>query len=50
VNYQEVTRPPGNLAGALGWTYDALATSYPSYDAMLSDFATYDDLTLGDTN
>lgn len=49
VDYQEVTRPQGNLAGALGWTYDALALAYPSYSAALADFASYDDLTLEDT-
>lgn len=49
VSYQEVTRPPGNLAGALGWNYNALALAHPSYAAVLASYATYDDLTLGDT-
>lgn len=49
VAYQEVVRPPGNLAGALGWTFDALALAYPSFDALLAAYASFDALTLGDT-
>lgn len=48
VAYQEVTRPYGDLAGALGWTFDALAAGYASFDAVTAAFATFDDLTLGD--
>lgn len=47
VRYQEVVRPYGNLAGALGWTYNALASRYSTFDQILSDYATYDALTLG---
>lgn len=50
VSYQEVIRPYGNLAGALGWTYNALASAYPSFDAQLAAYASFDNLTLGDTN
>lgn len=49
VRYREVTRPYGDLAGALGWTFDALAASYSSFDAVSAAFATFDDLTIGDT-
>ena len=49
VGYLEILRPAGNLAGALGWTFDALALAYPSFDAQLAAFASFDDLTLGDT-
>lgn len=48
VSYQEVTRPYGDLAGALGWTFDALAADYASFNAVTAAFATFDDLTLGD--
>lgn len=50
VTYQEVTRPSGNLAGALGWTFDALAIAYPSFDAVTAAYSTFDDLTLGDNS
>lgn len=49
VSYTEVVRPFGNLAGALGWTFDALATDYASFNAVTAAFKTFDDLTLGDT-
>jgi hypothetical protein len=49
VNYTEVSRPYGNLAGALGWTFDALASGYASFDAVTAAFATFDDLTIQDT-
>lgn len=48
VNYQEVSRPYGDLAGALGWTFDQLAAEYTSFDAVAAAFATFDDLTLMD--
>ncbi|WP_457950425.1 hypothetical protein ACTAQI_07535 [Pseudarthrobacter sp. alpha12b] len=48
VSYTEVSRPYGNLAGALGWTFDALASQYPSFDAVTAAYATFDDLTIGD--
>lgn len=47
VRYTEVLRPIGTLAGALGWTFDALAAAYPSFNAVLADYATFDDLTIG---
>lgn len=49
VQYTEVIRPYGNLAGAIGWTYDALSTAYTSYSAVNAAFASYDDLTIQDT-
>lgn len=49
ISYQEVIRPYGNLAGALGWTFDALASAYPSFDAQLAAYTSFDNLTLGDT-
>ncbi|MFE5839133.1 hypothetical protein [Arthrobacter sp. NPDC056493] len=48
VNYVEVRRPIGNLAGAFGWSFDALATDFPSWDAVAAAFTDYDALTLGD--
>ena len=50
VNYQEVIRPFGDLAGALGWTFDELAAEYSSFNAVAAAFATFDDLTLGDNS
>ena len=46
VQYTEVSRPYGNLAGALGWTFDALASTWPTFDEMARHYATFDDLTL----
>lgn len=46
LDFTEVTRPYGDLAGALGWNYDALSSAYANYDAVTANFATYDDLTL----
>ncbi|WP_156380230.1 hypothetical protein [Arthrobacter sp. Soil762] len=48
VQYQEVVRPFGDLAGALGWNFDALAAEYSSFDAVTAAFASFDDLTLQD--
>jgi hypothetical protein len=48
VAYVEVIRPYGNLAGALGWTFNALASAYPTFDAQLAAYSTFDNLTLGD--
>jgi hypothetical protein len=50
VSYQEVALPFGNLAGAFGWTFDALATAFPSFDAVLAAYSTFDDLTIGDNS
>jgi hypothetical protein len=44
----EVRRPIGNLAGALGWTFDELATEFVSFDAVRLAFVDFDSLTLGD--
>lgn len=48
INYVEVRRPIGNLAGALGWTFDELAASATSFDVITQAYATFDALTLGD--
>lgn len=48
INYVEVRRPIGNLAGAFGWTFSELASSFVSYDAVTAAFTDYDALTLGD--
>lgn len=48
INYVEVRRPIGNLAGAFGWTFDAMASDFLSYDAVAAAFTDYDALTLGD--
>jgi hypothetical protein len=48
IQYVEVRRPIGNLAGALGWTFDELASSFASFDAVRQAFTDFDALTLGD--
>jgi hypothetical protein len=48
INYVEVRRPLGLLAGALGWTFDALAVDFASFDEVAAAFADFDALTLGD--
>lgn len=50
INYIEVRRPIGTLAGALGWTFDALAADIPSFDEVTDVFDDFDALTLGDAN
>lgn len=47
VQYQEVKRPYGFLAGGLGWTFEKLANDYESFDSVTAAFLTFDDLTLG---
>lgn len=49
VNYVEVRRPAGALAGALGWNFDALALDYASFDAVAAAYTDFDALTLGDS-
>lgn len=49
VRYQEVIRPSGDLAGALGWTFDQMALEYSTFDSITANFASFDDLTLKDT-
>lgn len=46
VDYDEVARPQGPQAGALGWTYAALAAAHASYAAVDAAYATYNDLTI----
>lgn len=48
INYVEVRRPIGNLAGALGWDFTALAADFASFDAVTLAFPDFDALTLGD--
>lgn len=50
INYVEVRRPIGALAGALGWTFEELASSAVSFDVITQAYATFDALTLGDAN
>jgi hypothetical protein len=50
VNYTEIKRPLGSLAGALGWDFNALAAAYASFDVVTSKFATFDALTIRDEN
>lgn len=50
INYVEVNRPIGNLAGALGWTFDSMASSAASFDVITAHYSTFDALTLGDAN
>ncbi|AOY71026.1 hypothetical protein ARZXY2_1473 [Arthrobacter sp. ZXY-2] len=47
VAFTEVKRPTGNLSGALGWNFDELAATYGSFSAILADYQTFDDLTIG---
>jgi hypothetical protein len=47
VRFTEVKRPTGNLSGALGWNFDALAAGYGSFSAILAVYPTFDDLTIG---
>ncbi|AYN55952.1 minor tail protein [Arthrobacter phage Noely] len=46
VNYQEIKRPEGPIAGALGWTYADLAAAAPRYQDLPRTFATYADMRL----
>jgi hypothetical protein len=48
VQYVEVRRPIGNLAGALGWTFDAMTAQFASFDAATAFFPTFDSMTLGE--
>ncbi|QIN94315.1 minor tail protein [Arthrobacter phage BlueFeather] len=48
-DYVEVRRPLGELAGALGWTFDELTAAYPSFDAVAAAFTDFDALTLGES-
>lgn len=46
VEYLEVSRPAGNLAGALGWTFAALAASAPDFATLRRRYATFEDMRL----
>lgn len=46
VSYTELARPLGPLAGALGWTFDALAAAWPTFDALAASYASFDDVTI----
>jgi hypothetical protein len=48
VSYTEIKRPLAPLAGALGWTFDALTSAYASFDVIAAKFASFDDLTIRD--
>ena len=48
INYVEVRRPIGSLAGALGWNFDELASEFATFDAVAAAFLDFDALTLGD--
>jgi hypothetical protein len=46
VEYVQVLRPVGPLAGDIGWTWEALAEAFPSWDAVDTAYASWDALTL----
>ncbi|AYN57561.1 minor tail protein [Arthrobacter phage Corgi] len=46
VRYQEIKRPEGDIAGALGWTYADLEAAVPRYSDLPRTFATYADMRL----
>lgn len=46
LDYVEVAAPTGNLLGALGWTFEDVAT-LGSFAALPATFATFTDLTVG---
>ena len=48
VSYVEVTRPVGALSGTLGWTFAALASSYPSFASLPGAYATFQDALLNE--
>lgn len=47
VGYIEVARPDGNVIGALGWTYESVATQHADYGALAALYETYADLQVG---
>lgn len=47
VPYVEVNRPGGPISGSPLWSYDRLALTMPTYDAVVAEYATYDALTVG---
>lgn len=44
IDYTEVTRPKGSLAGALGWTWNALKNDRASWGDVTATFATWADV------
>jgi hypothetical protein len=46
LEYQEVARPAGDLAGALGWTFAGLALSAPDFVTLTRRYATFEDMRL----
>jgi hypothetical protein len=49
IEYVEVSRPPGDLAGALGWTWGALRDSYSTWGEVFAAYATWADLRIDRT-
>lgn len=45
IGYTEVARPADALTGALGWTFEELATTYSTFGQVAESFETFDDLT-----
>lgn len=41
IQYLEVGRPAGALAGALGWTWDELLATYPSWNAQYAAYSNW---------
>ncbi|MGN7705044.1 hypothetical protein [Cellulosimicrobium sp. 22601] len=50
VGYVEVDPPSGPLLGAVGWTFDALASTYGSFAEVAAAYATFTDLLIGPTS
>jgi len=46
LEYLEVARPGGDLAGALGWTFAAAALSAPDFATITRRYATFEDFRL----
>jgi hypothetical protein len=46
IDYVEVARPLSNLAGALGWTFAALALSAPDFSTLTRRYSTFEDMRL----
>lgn len=46
LSYIELDRPAGPLSGALGWTFAALASAWPSFATLPAKYATFQDVRL----
>jgi hypothetical protein len=46
--YRELARPADPLAGALGWTFAALAAAYPNFRTLPKKYATFQDMKLNE--